>query len=343
MKFFGRETLCTLLTLASWAYLILLLGWLGAHLLTGDRIAYLALANFLAVYLFAPLPLVLPVAIFCRSRSLGIGFTLGALAFLLLWGELFLPRLTRPAASGPSLTIMTYNVLAWHHFTGPIIDTIRAENPDVVCLQELNRTQAQALSVELIDEYPYQILEPVDNPNGIGVISKYPLRPTGERLPLRWVGGPQVLDLDWNGLTVRIVNIHMVPTTSLAAPPVVEPTVRLREAQAHELVALARRSGPIVIAGDANSAPLNESYKIIARELGDAWQQAGFGLGHTFPGSTIPGSDRPRFGQWYVPPWLARIDYVFHSDDWVTVAARLARFDQVSDHRGVVAELQLKK
>jgi endonuclease/exonuclease/phosphatase (EEP) superfamily protein YafD len=147
--------------------------------------------------------------------------------------------------------------------------------------------------------------------------------------------------MEWDGQTVILVNIHMVPTTQLAAATVVEPSIRLREAEAEVLVELARRARPVIIAGDANSAPLNESYKILARELRDSWREAGFGLGHTFPGSTIPGSDRPRLGRWYVPPWLARIDYVFHSPDWVTLGARLARVDSVSDHRAVVAVLKL--
>jgi endonuclease/exonuclease/phosphatase family metal-dependent hydrolase len=61
-----------------------------------------------------------------------------------------------------------------------------------------------------------------------------------------------------------------------------------------------------------------------------------------FPGSTVPGSDRPKIGGWYVPRWLARIDYVFYSDHWTAVEARMAQIDGVSDHRGVVAVLELK-
>jgi endonuclease/exonuclease/phosphatase family metal-dependent hydrolase len=75
--------------------------------------------------------------------------------------------------------------------------------------------------------------------------------------------------------------------------------------------------------------------------LHDTWQEAGFGFGHTFPGSDIPGSSRPKFGNWYVPQWLTRIDYVFVSSHWGVSSASMAQFDGVSDHRGVVAELVL--
>ena len=80
--------------------------------------------------------------------------------------------------------------------------------------------------------------------------------------------------------------------------------------------------------------PISEAYQIFTGELHDARREAGFGLGHTFPGSTVPGSDRPKIGGWYVPRWLARIDYIFFSDDWTAVVARTAQIDGVSDHRG---------
>jgi endonuclease/exonuclease/phosphatase (EEP) superfamily protein YafD len=344
MKPGSHDLLAFAVNLATHSYLFLLISWILLHFLTGDRIPHMALANFLSVYLFTPLPLVLLAALYMRSRGLGVGFAAGVIAFLVLWGPQFLPRLNHPQQGGPTLTVMTYNVLAWHEYTQPVIDTIRAQYVDVVCFQELNHNLAQALSSELRDEFPYQILEPVDNPTGIGVISRYPIRPSGERLPLRWVGGPQVLELDWDGQTVTLVNIHMVPNTRMGPRSIIEPPIRLREAQARELVALAQRRSPIIIAGDANSAPLNEATRILTRELRDAWREVGFGFGHTFPGSTIPGSDRPRIGNSnrYVPPWLARIDYVFHSKDWETVSAILAPFDGVSDHRGVIAVLKLK-
>jgi endonuclease/exonuclease/phosphatase (EEP) superfamily protein YafD len=345
MKLHSRRGLFLFIQIASYVYLFVLISWILLHTLTGDRIPYLALVNFLGVYLFIPLPLVFLAALVARSPTIGSGFAIGAIAFLLLWGPQFLPPLKPLPPEGHTLTVMTYNVLAWHNYTRPVIDNIRAQYVDVVCLQELNQDLAQAISSELKEEFPYQILDPVDNPTGIGVISRFPIRRSSERLPLKWVGGPQVLELDWDGQTVTLVNIHMTPNTRMGPGSVIEPPIRQREAQARELVALARRSAPIIIAGDANSAPLNEATRILTRELRDAWREAGFGLGHTFPGSTIPGSDRPRIGgsNLFVPPWLARIDYVFHSKEWVTVSAKLARFDRVSDHRGVIAVLQLIK
>lgn len=335
-----KKALCWLVRIGCWAYLSALGIWLVLNLLTGESFVAIALINYLAVYFFLPLLGVFLGAVVCGSRSLGWGFTLGVIVFARIWGGLFMPRLDPPQAKNPTLTVMTYNVLAWHSHTQPILDTIRAEDPDIVLIQELNWTLARQLEEQLGEIYPYQLLEPEDDPRGIGTISKHPIRSTGERLPGDWVGGPQVMALEWSGEEVTLVNFHMWPTTGIRPLSEVERSIRLRETEARLLARVGDSAGPAILGGDANCTSLSTAYRILTRELSDAYQQAGFGLGHTFPGSDIPESDRPHLGGWYVPQWLARIDYVFHTEDWETISARVARFDGVSDHRGVVAVLQ---
>ena len=323
----------------SGAYLIILFAWLGLYILTGDRFIVIALINFIAIYLFVPLFLVLIVAITCKSRWLGIGLIVGGLAFLWFWGDLFLPRFNQSSSTGPTLTVMTYNVLAWHNHYDAILETIRAENPDILLLQELNNGLASILQNDLSENYPYQVLKPMDNPEGIGVISKYPVRQSGISLPQLWAGGPQILELDWNGEEIMLVNIHMTPTTGILPIDEVEKSIRSREREAQLLAGLARQADSVIMGGDANTSPLSDAYQIITAELSDSFRAAGFGLGHTFPGSKIPESDRPHIGRLFVPPWMTRIDYIFHSDDWTTLSARTAKFDGVSDHRGVIVEI----
>lgn len=334
-----KKPLYRFTTAGCWVYFTLLFGWLALYLFSGDRFAALSLVNMLAVYLFTPLPLVALVAIALRRAEVWAGVILGAAAFAVLWGGLFLPKSPGVRAGAGSLRVMTFNVLGWHNQTAPQIAAIRAQNADLVLLQELNPQLASALRDELGDEYPYMLLDPQPGVIGMGALSKYPLGPSSEQLPLEWVGVPQVLDLQWNGQTVTVVNFHTTPTT-LSTLHLTQQANRQRQAQAVALVELAQRSGALIAAGDANATPLSEPYKIITRQLLDAWKQAGFGLGHTFPGSDIPGSSRPRLGPWSVPMWLLRIDYIFHSPHWRAVEAYTAPFDGVSDHRGVVVVLE---
>ncbi len=335
----SRRIRCQELVAVAGVYLLMLSAWLGIYLATGDRFTIIGLLNFVAIFLFVPLALVLIVAITCKSRWLGIGFVAGAAVLIWLWGDLFIPRFDQNASDEPTLSVMTYNVLAWHSQYEPILETIRAENPDILLLQELNTGLADLLENELIDQYPYQVVEPVDNPTGIGAISKFPIKPSEITLPQLWAGGPQILELYWNGEQITLVNFHMFPTTGIWPLDEVARSIRFREQEARILAQLANQSSSAIMGGDANTTSLSDAYKTLTSSLTDAFRSAGFGLGHTFPGSTIPESDRPHIGSLYVPAWVTRIDYVFHTKDWTTVSARTARVDGVSDHRGVIVEL----
>jgi len=327
-----------------WVYFTILFGWLVLYLLSGDRFSYLGLMNNLAVYLFFPLPLIGLVVVFTRRKELIWGTILGTAVFTWFWGGLFMPRLKIPKEGNPHhvLTVMTYNVLGMHGFIDPAIEVIRSENADVIFLQELTPDLAQTMQRELADIYPYQILDPQPGVWGMGMLSRYPLVDTGEKLPLDWTGTPQILKMDFEGQAVTLVNFHTVAYV-FSSPTIVNQNLRRREAQAQELANFAARTtGPLIAAGDANAADVTQPYRIITRgDLQDAWHSAGFGLGGTFPGSAVPESSRWKIGPWYVPQWLLRIDYVFISHHWAVRSARVAQFDEVSDHRGVIAELVL--
>jgi len=332
------------LTATTWVYFTGLFGWATAYFLSGDRFGVMALLNAFAPYFFLPLPVALALATWTKRRELWVGAIVGVAIFLWLWGGLFVPKTWSAHASGQALKIMTYNALGVQPFTEPAIDVIRTENADIVFLQEVNTYLAKAIRTELADEYPYQYLDPVDGVSGMGTISKLPIQPTGDRLPLDWIGTLQIFSLNWNGQRGTLINFHMW-AAGLGAPGAIEYNFRAREAQANALADFVRAAsthGPVIAAGDANTTDLSDAYKIVTQPLTDSWREAGFGFGHTFPGSDLPGSSRPRLAGWPVPQWLVRIDYVFHSAQWEAIEARMAKFDGVSDHRGVVVILAVK-
>jgi len=331
-------------TLACWAYFTVLFGWLVAWWLTGDHFALVSIANFLGVYLFLPLPLVLLLATPLHKASVWAGGILGLMAFAWLWGGQFLhiPAFRGSAGGGKTaLTVMTFNLLGREDWPLDQVAVIRGEDPDLVCLQELNPSVARALEQKLGEAYPYQYVRPESGVEGMGVISKYPLRESGAHLPLQWVGPPLILELDWEGLPITVVNFHMIPTNTLSLQRISQEN-DYRRRLAGALVELARGRDPAILCGDSNTTPLTQAYQILSGELRDAWAEAGFGLGHTFPGSDLPGSSRPRIAGWSVPQWLMRIDYIFVTPGWQVISAHTARFDGVSDHRGVVAVLRLR-
>lgn len=195
--------------IGSLVYVVGLFAWFAAYSLTGDRFGPLALINSLALYLFLPLALVLVASLLVRRPELWMGIAAGVGLFLWLWGGLFLPRDSSVEAGTPTLTVMTYNTLALHRETGAAIDVIRAEEADVVCIQELNPLLARAIEDELADEYPYQILRPAAGVQGMGTISKHPIRLADEQPPPNGVGPPLAVEVDWNERPVTVVNFHL--------------------------------------------------------------------------------------------------------------------------------------
>lgn len=329
----------------TWIYFTFLFGWLVLYLVTGDRFGLLGIINTLALYYFIPLPLAAILAAVSRRWSLVAGTLLGIGIFLWLWGPLFIPNLKPQTPGGnpiPSLRVMTYNVLGMQENPAAAVEVIQGSGADLVLIQELNPILAESVRTELSVSYPYQILDPQEGVAGMGTISKYPLESMGVQLPLEWIGVPQVISMDLEGVKVTLVNFHTFPV-SLRYPERIDGNFRYREAQAQALAEFASRTtGPLIAGGDANATHLSDMYKIILDSpLQDAWWDGGSGFGHTYPGSDLPGSSRPRIGSWPIPKWMVRIDYVFISPHWQVGGASLAPFDGVSDHRGVIADLFL--
>ena len=325
----------------AWVYFTCLFGWLAAYGFTGDQHPYIALANTLAVNFFLPMPAIFLANTILRRKEIWWGLAISILAFIWLWGGLFLPRLPLPPSDSETLTVMSYNVLGSNTDTQAVLEVIQESDPDVVALQELNPHIAAALNTHLIERYPYQIMDTRDGVGGHGVISKYPLTESGLSLTQAWTGIPQVLTLDWHGTEIFIVNFHMW-APAIYPPQQIAINFHMRELQSQSLLDFADSvKAPIILAGDANTTSLNTAYTMLTQTFTDAWVQAGFGFGHTFPGADSPGSSRPNLAGWLVPQWLVRIDYIFLSPHFNVLSAHLSTSHGNSDHRAVLAEVSL--
>jgi endonuclease/exonuclease/phosphatase (EEP) superfamily protein YafD len=327
-----------LLKKASVAYLALLFCWFLLYLIFGDGFGYLGLANALAVYFFFPLPIALLAAWASRdSRLLAVGL-LAAGIFAWLWGPLFWPP-PGVEADGPFLRVMTVNVLGKGGQADSVLASIRAAEADLVFIQEFTPDLASSLSLDLKEDLPYQVLSPGYGSDGLAVFSRYPIERLDVVLQGSWRGDPQVLRMDWEGRAVTLVNFHTISTGGLW-PRWVRYTSRERLETLNSLADFAAGEvGPVIVAGDANTTRLNEPYKQLDLALDDAWWEAGWGLGHTFPGQLDPDDWFTQVSFFFIPHWLVRIDHIFYSAQFQASSAELADFNGGSDHRGVVADL----
>lgn len=329
----------TTLVVIAWVYAAVLGAWVAARLTLGDRPHLLFYVNAIAHVAFLPAPLLLAFA-FAISH---VGLTIAGVLASLVWYDFWLAPLVRGASrphlafAGPTLRVATFNSLWVNEDNRAVVDTIRSLDADIVALQEITPLRSALIETELKLEYPYRLLHPRPKAFGTGLLSRVPLTPSSDLLPdPDWIGDPVIANLDVADHEVSVICCHAAPVKTAAVA---------RERQARLLVEYTNRlNRPCIILGDFNTTTRNVAYRILTRGLRDAWRDAGRGFGHTFPGpawARAAGDGLPPPLRRLVPHWLIRIDYVFVTRHWRVCGARTARVDGSSDHRPVVAELNL--
>jgi vancomycin resistance protein VanJ len=336
-----QERLRNLISAAGNSYTALVLLLLVLRMTPLGSQWWLRLAGNFLPFWFLPLLLLAPaVLLLSRSRAAKVLICLPCLIFVVLYGNRFLPG---PAAAssgenGATFTVMTYNVTRGDPGVEEILSIIEGEKADVVALQEVSPEVAEALP-RLGDRYPYQALHPTpDGYSGCGVLSRFPLG-DDEAFPLvEEMHLSQRLVLEVGGESLHLFNAHLqpprVPGERLGGSLLFVPTRYDTTIQDQELARLLEEvdgaKGPVVVVGDFNMTEGSPGYSQITRRLVDAYREAGWGFGHTFPdreARLIP-----------TPFPLLRIDYVFHSADLVAQRAEVG--DRGGpNHRFLVAEL----
>jgi len=254
--------------------------------------------------------------------------------FLVLYGTRFVP-LPRPAiaSSDGILTAMTFNLKFNHPYPDQAIAAIESVEADVVAVQELIPSNAELLRAELFYRYPYKVLEP--SQGSVGLLSRYPVRSThwfypegGDRAALHAV-------LDIKGTLLHVLVFHPLPAGFTLSPEGLDPTGLSLAVHERQVVNVARFAaaleGPVLLMGDLNTSERTPAYRSVAQVLKDAYREAGWGFGFTFPHGL-------RVGWIPVPGPLVRIDYIFHSYDLRAQHAKVGCAGG-SDHCYVVAQI----
>lgn len=328
---------------ASWNALLAMIGAYGLSLsgfillraLVGEGVMLVAMLNNMLHLMLLPALLLLPFALVIRRWQIA-GFVV--LPFALAVQSYVLPPVTQavaapPDADGIPITVLTYNLLGRMGGFEESLAIIREADADIVALQEVGYPTAEALTV-LVDEYPYMALHPHPHPTvGQAILSRYPITDSEffqHDLPIRL--GHQRAELDIDGQTVVVYNVHPVH------PLMGQGAVRVR---ADDIGGVLDRAAPdadqfpVLVVGDFNLTDQTGDYIRIRDTFNDVYRQRGAGLGYTFPDTSRTG------GLWGVMPPLARIDYIFHDDDWLAWDARVWDRSGGSDHRPLWGELRL--
>jgi len=275
-----------------------------------------------------PALLLLIIALIKRRWRLALVNGLAAACSLFVLLGFSIPKPTLFARGHP-VRVMTLNL---HHLsvgTDAAMALIEREQPDVLCLQEVNQSHTDPVA-RIARRLPdWQ----VTRTHEVAIFSRFPIRerhvhpvPNTGRAMLETV-------LDIHGKQFAVLNIHMSTastpqsmfTRGTSRRAHLRLTAAIRGQQVRQMLAIAEQSPyPMIIAGDFNTPPRGIFYRRLRGRFTDAFTRAGWGTGYTFP-AKFP---------------VMRIDYVYANKGFAVMKCRTSTL-KASDHYSVVADLML--
>jgi len=271
----------------TWGFVLLLLLVHLAVTIVAER----SVPTLLLAYFFPPQIWTLcAFLLLLLSLNARVGAAVGGSLVALCLAVLLLGWTVPHSMTGPSsFRLMTYNLARGAGGTAGLADTIRRQQPDVVCLQEVNGLRGSVVAA-LRQQLPeYSVVQARE----VAILYRLPLL---ERQETPIPGTTRSL-LSASFRTrdgwVTVLNAHFttVPLRTGWAQ-----AVESRTRQEQLLVSRAQGiPGPLVACGDFNTPPRGLVYAELKRHFRNAFEQAGSGLGLTFP-AALP---------------VARIDHVW--------------------------------
>jgi endonuclease/exonuclease/phosphatase (EEP) superfamily protein YafD len=233
-------------------------------------------------------------------------------------------QLPDPAPDALTLRVLTLNVLGGSADPAAVVRAIERHQVDVLVVQELTSGMVHRLADARIDALlPYCHPDPRTGSNGTGLWARWPLDPLPP-VPGLVSAAPRARMQPVDGWPVTVTGVH-------PRPPVGRNVLRWQQELATIQSTLVNTDGQQVVAGDFNASRDHRPFRdLLAAGFLDCADAA---RRRAWPGFTWPA------GRW-IPP-VMRLDHVLVSRGSTTVhASRIIRVPG-TDHRGVLAVIQL--
>lgn len=268
-----------------------------------------------------------------------------------------------------SIHITTYNSASFHpnRYSDKVGNTDNSKHiydwfrshptPDILCIQEFfhgygDEAELALDSIQATGNYGYYYLNPTYYKayNGFFGVVTFSKHRAIKSEPLlfgdSFINKGVSHDFVFHSDTIRVMNIHLRSMSlrihgrhagnyfrkgiSLGK----EIVAKLKEGYSHrydEINSILRMIEaspyPVVVCGDFNSTPAGYPYQLLKRRMKNSFEEAGFGAGITY----------------HYPPFLARIDQVFHDKEFETLEHLVHSENSWSDHYPLSVKLRVKE
>ncbi len=259
----------------------------------------------------------------------------------------FIPTYTvHPPKDSPTLSVLNLNALGFRDLSPAIVAEIERRDPDIVTIQEVNPTLAQALEARFATRYECRVLRPAVGSWGMGTLARTPCTEHTMTEMGSWVGPPIIIETTApTGSPIIVANFHAIhPHAGVydKAPALSErtdltlwdnlsqPIFDRQKSVGFLLDTIGTpRNRNVIMTGDLNASMRNSVYATV-RKAGyyDTWLDL-----HSFvSGGTWPA---PEFLGDFGLGWLLRIDFMFRSESLIPTQVELLPETLGSDHRGM--------
>ena len=224
-------------------------------------------------------------------------------------------------AAGPTLRLLTSNVLMDNRESHLLIERVAEERPDVLLVVETDQWWQDRLD-EALEDMPHRVACPLDNRYGMHLYSRLPLAEAHVDFLVEEDIPSIAARVELGGGELRLHAIHPTPPAPGENPRSTERDV--------ELLTLAETlegvTEPIVVTGDLNDVAWSRTTRLFRRRSGLLDPRVGRGMFNTF------------HADWWFMRWP--LDHFFVSDHYRLVEMR--RLGPIgSDHFPVLVELVL--
>lgn len=261
-------------------------------------------------------------------------------------GSLYKFSSTTAIEDSNNFSVMSFNVRLFNRFEWlpiknvkeKIIDFIKTEQPDIICLQEYR----QGNPIALDGYYNFNALP--EDPNvkgGQAIFSKYPIVNSGSLEFPNTYNNAIFVDIVKQKDTIRIYTLHLESSkidtdveklkkeTSSQLFKQVGRTFKAQQSQV-ELILKHKTQSPYktIITGDFNNTAYSYIYKeLLGDDLRDTFEEAGHGFGKTFDFKFFP----------------LRIDFILAHEDFEVNGFTTFSDIKLSDHHPIIAHLKLEQ
>jgi endonuclease/exonuclease/phosphatase (EEP) superfamily protein YafD len=304
-----------------WCFGILVLAGVGLRGWVGDALFVTRYTGYVMPWLVLGLVPGAVLAVRAHHRWLAVLLSAGAALVIAQNPPVFRyrPSLATPPSALP-LRVMSFNTWSKNLDDERIAGVILEVRPDILLLQEITpEVYGRVLARLRARQTPLHAV--YDGALMQAVVSRYTIEP---RASMRSKGQAQNVVVRSPAGPIAVYNVH----------PLRSGGWQRRYGQVASLLEqeILLESGPVLVGGDFNVTPHSQLYLLLSRHLRNAHDEAGSGLGFTFPSGA-----RSFRGVHLIP--LVRIDHIFVSGHFLALGAGTVGESGGSDHRPVFAEL----